>query len=252
MNNDENELFSKNIKYLRRKMNLKQEELAEQLFVTPQAISKWETSKSVPNIQMLITISKLFKISVDELLNVDLENNIDNEKEKDIEMAMDLTSSIQKESVEPLKRNVLVFCKNTKSYKRFIVTNILFFAFFALFIPTFFLPYDIYTSIGLLLVAVMNVIICVYQIKIMCHRNKIGRVYMSSTLKHRRKAFKIALPINFCFFILVTMLFIVFQDLFQDMIFEYIYLIVSILLLAIIEILNFNFYDQALQDAERI
>lgn len=251
MNNDENELFSKNIKYLRRKMNLKQEELAAKLFVTPQAISKWETNKSIPNIQLLVTISKLFHISVDELLNVDLEMTHDQEKE--IEMEMDISSSIEAETNIPMKRNVLVFNKNTKSYKRFIVTSILFFVFFALLIPTFFFPYDTYTLIGLGLAMVMNIIICIYQIKIMCHRSQVGHVYVSSTLEHRKVMFKIALPINFALLILVTAFFLVFQE-FQESLklFYYIYLIVSICLLSVIELLNFVFYDQALQDAERI
>ncbi len=251
MNTDENELFSKNFKYLRRKMNLKQEELAAKLFVTPQAISKWETNKSIPNIQMLITISKLFHISVDELLNVDLETN--HEQEKEIEMEMDASSSITTESNVPMKRNILIFNKNAKSYKRFIITSILFFVFFALLIPTFFFPYDIYTLVGLGLAMVMNLIIFIYQIKIMCHRNQIGHVYISSTLEHRKVMFKIALPINFALLILVTSFFLVFQE-FQEslMLFYYIYLIVSICLLAVIELLNFIFYDQALQDAERI
>ena len=45
----------------RKKSGLSQEELAERLFVTRQAISKWENGTSVPSIDTLCEISKMFK-----------------------------------------------------------------------------------------------------------------------------------------------------------------------------------------------
>jgi len=248
METTESELFSKNIKYLRKRENLKQEELADKLFVTPQAISKWETSKSIPDVKMLITISKLFNVSVDELLNNDLELSNETETEQEAELSNELVI----DNTAKRDRNVLVFDKNTKNYKGFIITSILFFILFATMIPTFFFPYDTFTLIGLFLALLMNIIICIYQIKIMCHRNEVGRVYLSSTVEHRKKAFKICMPINFALIILLTAIFFILEDFSETtMLFYYIYLLVSLLLLSITELLNFVYYNQVLEEAER-
>ena len=46
-----------------------QNELAETLFVTHQAVSKWENGKSVPSIEILYELTKLFNVSIDFLLD---------------------------------------------------------------------------------------------------------------------------------------------------------------------------------------
>jgi len=57
------------LKYLRKKANYTQQELADKLFVTRAAISKWETGKGNPNIESLKEISELFNISINDLLS---------------------------------------------------------------------------------------------------------------------------------------------------------------------------------------
>ena len=59
---------------LRKKENLSQEQLAEKLNVTRQTISKWELNETTPDIKQAKELSKIFKISLDELTN----NNINN------------------------------------------------------------------------------------------------------------------------------------------------------------------------------
>lgn len=59
-----------NISKRRKAMGLTQEELATKLGVSPQAVSKWENNLSCPDISLLPDISKLFNISIDELLEV--------------------------------------------------------------------------------------------------------------------------------------------------------------------------------------
>lgn len=54
----------------RRRANLSQEELAAKLFVTRQALSKWERGMSVPSIDTLTEISKLFQVSFEEILGL--------------------------------------------------------------------------------------------------------------------------------------------------------------------------------------
>ena len=54
---------------LRKAHNLSQEELAEKLGVSRQAVSKWERSESSPDTDNLIQLAVLYNISLDELLN---------------------------------------------------------------------------------------------------------------------------------------------------------------------------------------
>ena len=74
----------KNIILKRRKqLGLTQQELADKLFVSNKVISKWETGKSVPDTSMLVELSKVLNISLDELLNVNNE-----ETDKNIKLAI--------------------------------------------------------------------------------------------------------------------------------------------------------------------
>ncbi len=56
------------IKNLREKHNLTQDELAEHLMVTRQAISRWETGETEPNTETLKLLSKEFNVSINTLL----------------------------------------------------------------------------------------------------------------------------------------------------------------------------------------
>ena len=53
---------------LRTKHNLSQDELAEKVFVTRQAVSSWENGKTLPNTETLKLLSKLFNVSINTLL----------------------------------------------------------------------------------------------------------------------------------------------------------------------------------------
>ena len=61
--------FGEKLKKLRNDNGLTQDELAEKLYVTRTAISKWETDKGYPNIESLKAIATFFSITVDELLS---------------------------------------------------------------------------------------------------------------------------------------------------------------------------------------
>lgn len=61
----------------RKKQKLTQDELAEMLFVSRQALSKWELGLSIPSIDTLIDLSKIFKVSIDDLLLLDEKDEID-------------------------------------------------------------------------------------------------------------------------------------------------------------------------------
>ena len=60
---------------LRTKNGLSQEALAEKIFVTRQAVSRWETGETVPNTETLKLLSKLFDVSINTLLQDSLSAN---------------------------------------------------------------------------------------------------------------------------------------------------------------------------------
>lgn len=61
-------MFSSRLKSLRQQAGLSQRALAEKLFVSQQAVARWETDKATPNPEMLAKIAEILNISVDELL----------------------------------------------------------------------------------------------------------------------------------------------------------------------------------------
>ena len=63
--------FGEKLKSLRTDKSLTQDELAEKLYVTRTAISKWESDRGYPNIESLKQIAKFFSVTVDELLSGD-------------------------------------------------------------------------------------------------------------------------------------------------------------------------------------
>ena len=62
-----------NIKQLRQRKNMTQEEVAEKLGVSSQAVSKWENNANTPDIMLLPAISDLFNIPIDALFSDNLE-----------------------------------------------------------------------------------------------------------------------------------------------------------------------------------
>lgn len=60
--------FSEEIKKIRLKNNLKQEDMASHLHVSRQTISSWENDRNLPDLEMIVMISKQYKIPLDELI----------------------------------------------------------------------------------------------------------------------------------------------------------------------------------------
>ena len=63
--------FNEKLQELRKQKGLTQEELAEFLYVSRTAISKWESGRGYPNIDSLKAIAKFFGVTIDELLSGD-------------------------------------------------------------------------------------------------------------------------------------------------------------------------------------
>jgi transcriptional regulator with XRE-family HTH domain len=64
-------IFADKLKSERKNKGWSQEELAEKLFVSRQSVSKWESGQNYPSIEILINISDLFGLTIDELLRSD-------------------------------------------------------------------------------------------------------------------------------------------------------------------------------------
>lgn len=67
--------IGENIASIRKSKNLKQEELASLINVSPKTISSYETNRSVPNIEMLILLAKALDTSIENILNLNNENS---------------------------------------------------------------------------------------------------------------------------------------------------------------------------------
>ncbi len=64
------------IKRHREENCLTQKELAKKLNVSPQAVSKWETNTSLPDIALVVPLAKIFGISTDALLGFSEEDEV--------------------------------------------------------------------------------------------------------------------------------------------------------------------------------
>ena len=63
--------FNEKLQELRKQRNMTQEELAQALFVSRTAVSKWESARGYPSIDSLKAISQFFSVSIDQLLSCD-------------------------------------------------------------------------------------------------------------------------------------------------------------------------------------
>ena len=61
--------FDEKIAQLRKSAGMSQEELAQELNISRQAIYKWETGQSLPDIENLKLLAQIFRVSIDSLLN---------------------------------------------------------------------------------------------------------------------------------------------------------------------------------------
>ncbi len=80
--------FSKKLQELRKSRNLTQEQLAEALYVSRTAVSKWESGRGYPSIDSLRAIAEFFSTTVDELLSCEEVITIAEEDSKNKESAV--------------------------------------------------------------------------------------------------------------------------------------------------------------------
>ncbi|PFM56498.1 transcriptional regulator [Bacillus cereus] len=66
-------LISDKLKTLRKDYGYSQEQIANKLHISSQAVSKWETGKSYPDILNLIKLTEIYQITLDELIKEDVQ-----------------------------------------------------------------------------------------------------------------------------------------------------------------------------------
>ena len=116
---------------LRHKAGLSQEELAEKIYVTRQAVSRWETGETLPNTETLKQLSRLYNVSINTLLGsprklicqccgMPLEDEIMS-KEKDGSINEDYCKWCYKDGNFTYNdmESLISFCENTMSNETF-------------------------------------------------------------------------------------------------------------------------------------
>lgn len=101
-------IFADKLILLRKKAGWSQEELAEQMKVTRQSVSKWEGAQSVPDLEKMILLSELFGVSTDYLLKDEIE-------EVEHINSFNDTPSIRRVSMEEANTFLSVKAKTAKS-----------------------------------------------------------------------------------------------------------------------------------------
>lgn len=89
-----------NIRALRRKHHITQEQLADKLGVSYQSVSRWENDTCYPDMELLPAMSRIFSVSIDQLLGVSEEDKND--------IVIDLLKNFSKAACEPWDRETLI------------------------------------------------------------------------------------------------------------------------------------------------
>ncbi len=97
-------IISRYLQLLRKKHNYTQDELAKRLDVSRQAVSKWETRASIPDLEVLLKISKLYGITINDIL----EPNIPTKKITDFEQLSEVPENELREILEQYDMTSLV------------------------------------------------------------------------------------------------------------------------------------------------
>lgn len=96
-------ILASNIQHLRNEKNWTQNELADFMNVSRQAVSKWETGQSIPDLETLLRLSKLFSKTINELIEVS-----ERELIKDIEDIIGVDKSILSNLLNTFSKDEIV------------------------------------------------------------------------------------------------------------------------------------------------
>ena len=97
-------IISKYLQLLRKSNNYTQDDLAEKLGISRQAVSKWETGMTIPDLEVLLKISKIYDITINDIL----EPKIQPQRITDFEQISTISEKELKEALEQFDTNSLV------------------------------------------------------------------------------------------------------------------------------------------------
>ncbi len=97
-------IISKYLQFLRKSKNYTQDDLAQELGVSRQAVSKWETGTTIPGLEVLLKISKLYDITINDIL----EPKIQPQAITEFEQISTISEKELKELLEQFDTNSLV------------------------------------------------------------------------------------------------------------------------------------------------
>ena len=100
--------FGDNLKFIRKERDITQEQLADILSVSRQAISKWESNNGYPETEKLIMISQQLNVSIDYLFND--QSNVENNENKSV-----VYVSSGKIAITTFDKKNIVHCQAVKS-----------------------------------------------------------------------------------------------------------------------------------------
>lgn len=174
------------IKIKRKQLGITQDELAQKLFVTEKAISRWETGRGTPDISLLIPLSEELNIEVSELLNGEENKN----SKDDIKQLIEY-NEITKNNRFNIQFKIVVF---------FYVLSILFFLFYLRF------EYDPNIELNYFIRLLLMVIASIFVII----GNKIyGNNYVEK-IEDKKKVKKLSQIIIFIYYIILLFNMVVF------------------------------------------
>ena len=88
------------IRFYRQKEGLTQDALAAKLLVSPQAVSKWENGQTAPDIALLLPLSRVLRVSVNEILGGDRRSELEREWQRAAPFGEELTLLISEEALK--------------------------------------------------------------------------------------------------------------------------------------------------------
>ena len=76
--------LGENLQNLRKEAGLSQEQVAQQLFVSRQTVSKWENNLAEPGVENLKTLARLFGVTLDQLIGLETASQRPEQKEAEL------------------------------------------------------------------------------------------------------------------------------------------------------------------------
>lgn len=172
-----NNQFSENLKKIRKENNLSQEQLADELGVSRQAISKWESAAAYPEMDKIIALCDKFNLNIDDLLHKDIKEVKGEEYSKNKinksfnDILRFITNTINLFSNMSFKSKVKCL------FEQFVIAGLLFFASLFIYIIVgkllgdfvAFLPYKAYHFVNNCLDSILLVALLIACLIIMTH-----------------------------------------------------------------------------------